>query len=34
MMIGLAFDNGAGSVNLLGKGEAYHLMGERHLGEA
>lgn len=33
MMIGLAFDNGAGSVNLLGKGEAYHLVGKSHLGK-
>ena len=33
VMVGLAFDDGAGAVDLLGKYEAYHLVGESHPGE-
>jgi hypothetical protein len=33
VVIGLAFDDGAGTINLLCKGEAYHLMRECHLGK-
>ena len=32
-MIRLAFDDGTGTVDLFGEGEAYHLMRECHLGE-
>ena len=34
MVVGLPFNNSTRAINLLGKGEAYHLMGESHLGEA
>ena len=34
VMIGLAFYDGAGAVDLLGEGEAYHLVGEGHLRKA
>ena len=33
MMIGLAFDDGAGAVDLFGEDQADHLVGEGHLGE-
>jgi hypothetical protein len=32
-MVGFALDNGAGPIDLFGKDEADHLMGERELGE-
>ena len=32
-MVGLSFDDSAGTIDLLGKSEADHLVGERHLGE-
>ena len=33
MVVRLAFDDGAGAVDLLGEDEAYHLVREGHLGE-
>ena len=33
MVVGLTFDDGAGAIDLLGEGEAYHLVGEGHLRE-
>ena len=32
MMIGLAFDDGAGAVDLFGEDQTDHLVGEGHLG--
>ena len=29
-MVGLAFDDGAGAIELLGEDEAHHLVAERH----
>ena len=34
MVIGLTFNNSTGAIDLFCEGEAYHLVGERHLGEA
>ena len=34
MVVGLPFNYCARAINLLGEGEAYHLVGERHLGKA
>ena len=33
VVIGFAFDDGAGAINLLGEDESHHLVGEGHLGE-
>ena len=30
VMVGFSFDNGAGTIDLLGTGEADHLVGKRH----
>ena len=32
-MVGLALDDGAGAIDLLGEDEPYHLVGEGHLRE-
>ena len=31
VVVGLSLDDGAGAIDLLGEGEAYHLVGEGHL---
>ena len=31
MMVRFTFDDGTGTVDLFGEGEAYHLVGEGHL---
>ncbi len=31
MMVWFTFDDGTGTVDLFGEGEAYHLVGEGHL---
>jgi len=33
MVVRLTFDNGTRAINLLGKGKAYHLVGEGHQRE-